>query len=321
MHDVLIDEVGNDPADLRYDHYLEEKSLRLFKTSAQKWADAIGAEIIARVAPALQSNLNMEWLRAEVSAATQLFTGIETPRRELVRMKAKVPYIEPKTRVLGSSTLAVQDDSGHIYRSGSKRDVVHELPMVQTITRMLQHDARLRHYALEKNKDFKSGRLYHKKVDPITDVIEAETACNHGELWRPATDDERYDLRMPLGFYNDAFEVCATVYTWQDVVYTCPPVTCRPAAMTVPNVECPHESALVTCPRYLPSLRALATCPRYVPSLDALVRCNSYVSCGEHALVACSVASSHAIPSPRWPASTRRSFSLSTSSLYLLACA
>ena len=86
-------------------------------------------------------------------------------------------------------------------------DTVWDIPILQSTILRLQSDATFRKHHMECNKVFKSGKLHHVHADVITDPLSADVARDHEELYKKATPDEEKDLRIPLSFYNDAFDV------------------------------------------------------------------------------------------------------------------
>lgn len=198
MQQLRLD-VADDLADLRYEHFLPERAIRLCKLSAQRWADMIANTLLERLAPALRAEVPVDFLEAELNGCTRLFTGLETPRQELKQLTARVPYVKPIKRVLGVS------------RQGSvaTQDVCWDVPIIEAYVLRLQKDATFRRHHVEWNKIFKSGELYRVKSEILTHPLTADAARFHEKLFKKATEAEANDFRGALSWYNDAFDVRA----------------------------------------------------------------------------------------------------------------
>ena len=108
--------VANDLADMRYEHFMEEKAIRLAKESMTSWTELMAEQLAVRLSPALRNKFSDAWLRSELEASMSLFKGLETPQRELKQLAGRVNYIKPVRRTLGSTRLTAKDDNGFEYQ-------------------------------------------------------------------------------------------------------------------------------------------------------------------------------------------------------------
>jgi hypothetical protein len=112
------------------------------------------------------------------------------------------------TRNSGSHTVCLYLEPREVTLSGDKNDKVVSFDTFDLIARKLQHHTAFRKRALAQSERLKTGDLYKTLPDGlISETIEGAEACYHPHLWRPATEEEADDVRIPLEFSCDDFEV------------------------------------------------------------------------------------------------------------------
>ena len=192
--DALRDTVAEDLAELRFDHGNGNAEIARLKALVTKWIAERDQQTARALAPLLRPGVGHQ----EVAAALGergLFDGIETDKSELRYTQSKLPYLEPSVVNVGG-----EKQSDHKVVGFDPFDL---------LARKLQHDANFRKKAVVVSDRLKTGELYRTTPDgeDVSDILEGAEARFHPELWRPATEDEKFDLRVPLGFNCDDVEV------------------------------------------------------------------------------------------------------------------
>ena len=121
-----------------------------------------------------------------------MFDGLATSKQEFAWAKRNMPYIEPRVVNVGG------------------KDEVISFNVASLLQRMLVHNAGFRKTCEDRSREWKKGEQW--QVTPDTDNVlddfdKAVGARFHEELMRPATEEEKHDLRVPLLFNCDDIEV------------------------------------------------------------------------------------------------------------------
>ena len=190
----LKDLVALDLADERLEHGNGNADVDRLKRKVDAWVKERDASAHLALKPLLRPGVTAEQVQAALGSRG-IFEGIETAKTEMAYTKQRVPYIEPRV----------------VQLSEDKDDTIVSFDIGELLERDLQSNANLRRRMIETSDRLKTGELYRKVPDgEIADVIEAAEARFHARLWRPATDDEKDDLRVPLIFNCDEVEARAT---------------------------------------------------------------------------------------------------------------
>ena len=189
--DHLKDEVAADLAELRFEHGYGPVEIDRVKALAAKWVRARDAQVHRDLAAFLRPGVKPEQVAAALGARS-IFDGLETSAKDLGYFKQLVPYLEPRVAQL----------------SDNLDDKVVSFDISIGLTRKLQHDASFRSRVLKKSEQLKTGELYETLPEgTMSDTLEAAEARFHPHLWRPASEDEKDDVRVPLAFSCDDVEV------------------------------------------------------------------------------------------------------------------
>ena len=186
----LQGKVADDLAEERLEYGRGNEDVARLKKMVGEWVQLRDESSLVCLQPLLRKGITAEQVQTAL-AGRDIFKGIETAKKEIAFTQSRVAYIEPRV----------------VQLSDDKDDKVVSFRMVDLLARSLQNK-RIRRRTLEVSDRLKTGELYQKVPDDmITDAIEATQARFHPHLWRPATDEEVDDVRIPLVFNCDEVEV------------------------------------------------------------------------------------------------------------------
>ena len=138
--DSVKTEVGEDLAEWRYSKYIPATTVDAFKTKVCGWLYKATDELVRRLAG---RRMEADDLRQVVRSVLDLFSGIETEKREAAELRARVPLADPVYRELGRRAVRSVDAEG--VESGPVRIIVdfcYDVPVTCSLARLLQYDPR-----------------------------------------------------------------------------------------------------------------------------------------------------------------------------------
>lgn len=88
-----------------------------------------------------------------------------------------------------------------------------DVPIIDTLQRLLQRDARARVLIRDASDTWKSGKLWRVEAETLTDVPDGNVCRFHPELMKKAVEpcDAIPELRLAIGIYQDGIEPCNTL--------------------------------------------------------------------------------------------------------------
>lgn len=186
----LLDDVAGDLCDLRHQRGLDEVDIRHIKAAVNGWNDLANDIRAERLQPFLRPGVSLDAVKEILSV--DMFDGLATSKQEFAWAKRNMPYIEPRVVNVGG------------------KDEVISFNVASLLQRMLVHNAGFRKTCEDRSREWKKGEQW--QVTPDTDNVlddfdKAVGARFHEELMRPATEEEKHDLRVPLLFNCDDIEV------------------------------------------------------------------------------------------------------------------
>jgi hypothetical protein len=189
----LQDLVCNDLTELRLDHGQGNADIARLKRMVSSWVEEHNRTAHDALQPLLRKGVTPEQVQTALGTIS-IFNGMETAATELARAKEGCAYVEPRV----------------VQLSDEKDDKVVSFSVKDLIARDLQESKSVRQQLLKTSDRLKTGECYRKMPEgEITEAIEAAEARFHPHLWRPATDDEVDDVRIPFEFNCDEVEVSA----------------------------------------------------------------------------------------------------------------
>lgn len=194
-HHIMRDMVSEDIADRRYSAYIEESCIEHFLRMVRKWLAFAADELKL----ALKEHLKEHCVEAgnkAIDSSLDIFNGLETPALRYAYLKRTHPFIQPIIRSFGPVGHAV------------------DLPVVSTLSRLLQYNPVAREHCIATSTEWKKGTLWKQQAEVIADVTDGNNCRFHPHLMRPATDLESRDIRIGIGFYGDGIEVRLNFVHW-----------------------------------------------------------------------------------------------------------
>ena len=188
--DTIREEAAASLADLRFEHGLQEPTLRAVKAFVVQSLSAQAERAAIALAPLLREGTTPTDVQCALETGS-FFQGIETARLEATAMRKGKPYLEPRTADLGDKAEVASFDLGDL------------------IQRKLVHDGRYRRACMDKSTSWKRGDHWCKAPEPedeLTDFDDAVAARYHPHLMRTADSDEEQDLRIALDLNADDIE-------------------------------------------------------------------------------------------------------------------
>lgn len=190
---ILQDQVARDLMDLRYLHGLSEPDIQHVKEAARRWTAEIGQVALTQLLEAgfIAPGVDDKQLQAKLKI--NIFDGLETKAQEYAAAKRDLPYQEPR--------LVHPDGDG-------KGEPIVSLDMAQLYFRRLQHDSAFRKKIIKKSDELKTGAKFEQLPDKLNDILDGVAARWHPHIHRPATPDERSDVRIVQLEQVDDLEIC-----------------------------------------------------------------------------------------------------------------
>lgn len=189
-HNILKEMVSDDLAELRYGSYVPDSEIERMLRLVRHWLGFAGQELKQLITPFAKAGGGAtNCIERIVDNCLDIFSGLETPALRRSYLERTKPYIKPVIRPIKGV--------GHVV----------DLPLVSTLTRLLQHSDSARKACIERSEEWKKGDKWRKEADLISDVDCGNNVRFHPELMRPALPHEANDLRIALGFYGDGIEV------------------------------------------------------------------------------------------------------------------
>ena len=137
--------MGSILADYKYTHHLPVSTI-------QRFVDDTRSTLTRQVVPELARQLNAHPgisisdsvdLVEIATACCDIFAGLESDARRDAWLKQQVDHVKPTLRLLGEHQLASTSDEGFCYgTSKTVKDYCADIPIPETLRRLLQHDRR-----------------------------------------------------------------------------------------------------------------------------------------------------------------------------------
>ena len=186
--DIRREQIANDLADMRFEHGLDNAGVVALKAFVKGWIEGAAKQSVHALKHLMLPGVDRDSVTEALTV--DLFADLQTEKQELAHMRRGKPYLEPRVVDLG--------DKEHV---GS-------FNIIDLIIRKLQHDPKYRKAVLAKSDEWKRGELWKKVPDgPMKGFDDGVAARFHPHLMRPATNDEKDDVRFALDLNADDVEV------------------------------------------------------------------------------------------------------------------
>ena len=187
--DALREELSAKLLDARYEHGFDDGDIKVVK----QVADFCMQHLRGTAHLSLQHLLRPGVTEDEVAAAlgvTSAFDGLETKQQEMAYATANVAYLKPREVELDDESMVVSFD------------------IFDLIVRKLQNDAKFRKAVIAKSEEWKRGDKWCKPPEEkLSGIDDGIAARYHARLMRPATEEEKEDVRLALLKQADDIEV------------------------------------------------------------------------------------------------------------------
>ena len=194
--EMLMDQVAQDLMAMRYEHGFSEPDIEITKRAAERWikgACSVAALQLMKT-ELLAPSTTIENLKTALSV--DIFHGLQTKAQELAAAKREVPYLEPRV----------------VYPDGNgKGEPIVSFDQAEIYFRRLNHDTAFRKKIVAKSDELKTGTKYQVQPDSLDDILDGTVARWHPHIHRPATEDEKDDVRIINLEQVDDLELCNTL--------------------------------------------------------------------------------------------------------------
>jgi hypothetical protein len=188
-HDVLLKAlVSEDLSEMRFEREFDDCDVAYLKQSAQRWLDAIVDASPNKLRPFLREDADNEGIKAALRK--DMFEGLETKHLELSFLAERIDSVAPRK-------VALEDGSEVI-----------SFDIFDLLVQRLQQDKSFRQKIIATSDEWKSGAGYQTTPAVRRDITDGVKARWHPHLMRPATPDEKDDIRIALLHEADDLEVC-----------------------------------------------------------------------------------------------------------------
>ena len=203
--ELLQDEVARDLMDLRYEHGLSEPDIAHVKAAARRWSSEYASVAALQLISAglLRRGVSVEDLKAAL--AVNVFDGLQTKHQEFSAAKRDLPYLEPRV----------------VYPGDSRGEPIVSFDQAKLYFRRMNHDAAFRKKILAKSDELKKGEKFQVLPEKLDDILEGCVARWHPHIHRPATPDEKHDVRVVQLEQVDDLELCNLVGTSRGIHKQC----------------------------------------------------------------------------------------------------
>ena len=177
---------------LRYDRSFNGPDVEAAKVMARTAIRVHNARAAAALKHFLRPGVNADDVAAALDAAEHVdsvFSGVDTPKLEMAVLRKMHPFVEPRRVRLDADSLVVS------------------FPLASLLTRMLQHNQKVREAVIAKSEEWKTGRLYRQAPESFSGLDSGTALRNHRGLMRKATAAEARDIRIGGLLYWDEIEV------------------------------------------------------------------------------------------------------------------
>jgi hypothetical protein len=148
--------------------------------------------------------VSVEDLKAAL--AVNVFDGLETKHLEFAAAKRELPYLEPRV----------------VYPDGNSRgEPIVSFNQAELYFRRMNHDAAFRKKILAKSDELKKGEKFQVMPEKLDDMLDGVVARWHPHIHRPATPDEKHDVRAAQLEQVDDLELCNLVGTARGIHKQC----------------------------------------------------------------------------------------------------
>jgi hypothetical protein len=208
---VIMHEVAEDLARLRYEKYMSDSFINVFVGCSKSWHTSM-LEEVAAVVNSLPgpNNEEVKALAVEkIKSIFNIFEGLETAAQRKSFQKKTTATIEVIERPLGY--LPIKDKAGNVLRTQSASAA--DVPIIETLTRLLQTNKRARKLIMQASNRWMQGDKHCVQAEHLADMEDGDCCRFHPHLMRKATEQERIrrTIRIGLCLYQDGIEPCNTL--------------------------------------------------------------------------------------------------------------
>jgi hypothetical protein len=187
--DALREELSAAMLDARYEHGFDNTDIEITKTITKVCVAHILGNAHLRLGPLLKPGTSASQVAEALGNMASVFDGLDTKAQEMRHATASVPYIKPRE-------VKIDDEC-----------TVTSLDPFDLIKRRLQNDAVWRKKVMDKSDVWKLGNKWRQPPVKLADMDDGVAARFHPHLMRPATEEEKDDVRFAFLKNADDIEV------------------------------------------------------------------------------------------------------------------
>ena len=194
---------------MRKDDGMSDAQMQSVKEHVRSLLEEAELELVRRLRPFTRACSDTH-LGQIIHQCMDVFSGLESGRRELGYTRARVPYIPPVEHILGEQTHRTVDLEGFTHSSKTIKHKAYYIPISENLKRLLQNDPQALEMVHATQKEW-SAKMPPKGTEKriYTDVTSGDLFHDHEMLGDSQRGNPKWNgrIRLCILMYYDGLEV------------------------------------------------------------------------------------------------------------------